>query len=216
MSLSGTETDIGLDHRIIKALGHPLRQRILRFLNERVASPSELADELDEPLTNVSYHVKTLLENDAIELVRTAPARGAVEHFYRAIARPWFDDEHWAALPASTRRALFDQTLQQIWEHLVAAAREAGFEDLRTHITWTTLELDERAYQELTDHLGATVEFAMRLHAEASGRLAELPEAERETHRTELAMLHYHRALAGSGSSVRSAPGRKRAQAKKA
>lgn len=73
-----------LDRRLIKALGHPVRVRALEVLNARVASPSELAKELGEPLGNVAYHIKILEENDAIELVRTAPVRGALEHFYRA------------------------------------------------------------------------------------------------------------------------------------
>jgi hypothetical protein len=47
-----------------------------------VASPSELPDALGEPLGNVSYHVRILRELDCIELVRTEPRRGALEHFY--------------------------------------------------------------------------------------------------------------------------------------
>jgi DNA-binding transcriptional ArsR family regulator len=76
--------EASLDPRLIKALGHPVRVGALAILNERVASPSELAKELGESLGNVAYHVKVLEENDAIELVRTAPVRGALEHFYRA------------------------------------------------------------------------------------------------------------------------------------
>jgi DNA-binding transcriptional ArsR family regulator len=87
-----------VDQRLIKALGHPVRMRALQVLNTRVASPSELSKELNEPLGNVAYHVKILEENDAIELVRTAPVRGAVEHFYRAtmdVTSAWLnlDDE---------------------------------------------------------------------------------------------------------------------------
>src|SRR5712672_141180 len=47
------ETSTGLDPRVIKALGHPLRQSILLILNERVASPMEIARQLDEPIGNV-------------------------------------------------------------------------------------------------------------------------------------------------------------------
>jgi hypothetical protein len=35
------------------------------------------------------------------ELVRTAQRRGAIEHYYRAVARPFFSARDWAALPAS-------------------------------------------------------------------------------------------------------------------
>jgi DNA-binding transcriptional ArsR family regulator len=89
-----TSKEANLDQRLIRALGHPVRMRALQVLNTRVASPSELAKELHEPLGNVAYHVKILEENDAIELVRTAPVRGALEHFYRAtthITRTWLD-----------------------------------------------------------------------------------------------------------------------------
>jgi DNA-binding transcriptional ArsR family regulator len=103
------------EQRLIKALGHPVRIRALQVLNTRVASPSELARELDEPLGNVAYHVKILEENDAIELVRTAPVRGALEHFYRAttdVTSTWLNldgrayDEVAGLLSSAVDRAL--------------------------------------------------------------------------------------------------------------
>jgi DNA-binding transcriptional ArsR family regulator len=81
-----------VDQRLLRALSHPLRQRILGALHDRVASPAELSRELAEPIGNVSYHVKMLRELGAIELVRTAPVRGALEHFYRASATAGFAD----------------------------------------------------------------------------------------------------------------------------
>ena len=71
-----------------KALAHPLRVQLLTALNEGVASPNELAKRLNEPLTNVSYHVRMLHDLGCIELVETEPRRGALEHYYRAIVRP--------------------------------------------------------------------------------------------------------------------------------
>jgi len=58
MTMESMEADV--DQRLIKALGHPLRMSVLAILNARVASPSELAKELGEPLGNVAYHVKIL------------------------------------------------------------------------------------------------------------------------------------------------------------
>lgn len=92
--MSAKSKDAPPDQRLIKSLGHPVRTRALEILNTRVASPSELAKEMKEPLGNVAYHVKILEENDAIELVRTAPVRGALEHFYRArteLTSTWLD-----------------------------------------------------------------------------------------------------------------------------
>src|SRR3954469_11625510 len=74
--------------RIAKVPAHPLRARILQRLGERVASPADLAGELDSPLGVISYHVRMLRDYDCVELVRTEPRRGALQHFYRATARP--------------------------------------------------------------------------------------------------------------------------------
>ncbi len=194
--MSAQETKVAVEPRLIKALGHPLRQRVLQALNEGVASPSELSKKLGEPLGNVSYHVKILAECDAIELVKTAPVRGAVEHFYRATIRPYVDDDNWADLPLSARQAMVDDGLQTIWNHLAAAAKAGTLGALKEHVSWTTLEFDEQAYEEMAEQLRVTLERAMELQAESIGRLAELPAEEREAHRTELAMMHFHRAPA--------------------
>lgn len=72
---------------LFNALGHPMRRRVLR---EMLAvggevSPRELAAELAEQLSALSYHVRVLAECGAIELVRTEQMRGATQHFYRAV-----------------------------------------------------------------------------------------------------------------------------------
>ena len=73
--------------RLMKAMSHPLRAAILRVLNDRTASPAELARELDDHLHNVSYHTKRLEQLGCVELVKERHVRGAVEHFYRATTR---------------------------------------------------------------------------------------------------------------------------------
>jgi DNA-binding transcriptional ArsR family regulator len=192
-----TETAIdptaALQTRMIKALGHPLRQRILQSLNNHESSPSTLANELGEPIGKVAYHVKILLDHDAIELVRTQPVRGAVEHFYRAIERPYLNDEHWSKLPASVRRSLFDQTLQQVWEHVVEGAEAGGFDATEAHVSWTTLDLDPEGYEEVVKVLNSALARVVEIQAEAAGRLVELPDAEKQFERTEVAIMHYHR-----------------------
>src|SRR6186997_1412378 len=105
-----------VDPRIAKALSHPMRARILGILDERVASPNEIAEMIDERLPNVSYHVRALLELGCIELVSTAQRRGAIEHYYRALTRPFFSDRDWKRLPRSGRMAVSDVGLQMIWD----------------------------------------------------------------------------------------------------
>src|ERR687890_2282479 len=105
-----------VDPRLAKALSHPMRARILTILNERVASPNEISEMIDERLPNVSYHVRALLDLGCIELVSTAQRRGAIEHYYRAIVRPFFSDRDWKRLPKSGRQAISDAILQILWD----------------------------------------------------------------------------------------------------
>lgn len=56
----------------------------------KVISPRELSSELQQPLSNVSYHVRVLTKRGAVALVKTKPARGSVQHFYRStVETPW-------------------------------------------------------------------------------------------------------------------------------
>lgn len=66
---------------------HPTRDAVLKHLKRREASPREIAVATGEPLGNVSYHVRVLHDSGVLELVRTEPRRGAVEHFYRLVKR---------------------------------------------------------------------------------------------------------------------------------
>src|SRR5258708_15703347 len=92
------------DPRYVKAMSHPLRVRILAMLDERTASPVELAGWLGASLGTVAYHVRTLERMGLVELVRETRVRGAVEHHYRSCARPTVTDEPSAPAPADAQQ----------------------------------------------------------------------------------------------------------------
>jgi DNA-binding transcriptional ArsR family regulator len=183
-----------LDPRIVRALSHPIRHRVLVALNERVASPKELAAELGEPLGNVSYHTRVLAQLGCIELVSTTQRRGALEHHYRAVMRPYFDDAAWAQIPVSTRRSLFDSELDRLWNDVAEAAKAGGFDHPRAHVSWTTVDVDEQGFNELADLLGSVVERAMEIQAESAGRRVEQGDGAAPERRTEIGLLHFERA----------------------
>jgi DNA-binding transcriptional ArsR family regulator len=180
-----------LDERIVKAISHPIRHRVLVLLNDRVASPNEIANEIGESLGRVSYHVRQLAEVGAIELVRTEPRRGAVEHFYRATARAWFSDTDWALLPKTTRRGVFGQHLKRIGADVVAAAEGNGFDHLQAHVSYTLLDLDEAGMTAVAELLTETLERALEIQADVASR--RVTSEDGESLATELAMLHFER-----------------------
>jgi DNA-binding transcriptional ArsR family regulator len=119
-----------VEQRIIKALGHPLRVEILAILNDRMASPNELSKELEEGLSQVSYHIKVLRDFEMIEMVKTEPRRGAVEHYYRACAKVLIPSWMLKLLPKSAQRGVWGNVLADI-EQDVAASLETGTFDKR-------------------------------------------------------------------------------------
>ena len=165
------KTKTGVDQKLVRAIGHPLRLRLLTIFNERVASPSDLAAELGEPIGNVSYHTRILARLGCVELVRTKQVRGAVEHYYRAVVRPVFSDDDWAELPMSIRKSLAGAVLAEIADDISAAASQGGFDRDEVHLSRTPLTLDRKGWQDLNELLQGIYERALEIQAESAARL---------------------------------------------
>jgi DNA-binding transcriptional ArsR family regulator len=163
----------GIDERLVKSLSHGLRVEILTILNERIASPNELSKELGEGLSQVSYHVKVLRDYDCIELVKTEPRRGAVEHFYRATARAFLSDRDWEQIPTSVRKGLSADLLELIFSDSVGAL-DSGTLDARTdsHLSRMPLVLDEEGWREAMQTLSSALDNLATIQASSSERLA--------------------------------------------
>lgn len=155
-------------------MSHPLRAAILRILSERTASPVEMARELDEELSNVSYHTKQLVEFECAKLVGTRPARGALEHFYRATERHLIDTEEWEELDPVIAEDLVCEFMQKILDDFIASAR-AGIvgADKNFQLTRTPLVLDEQGMQEvLAAHERTRLEI-LEIESSSAARLVE-------------------------------------------
>jgi DNA-binding transcriptional ArsR family regulator len=164
----------GVDQRLVKALAHPLRVEILTILNERMASPNELSKELEEGLSQVSYHVKVLKDFECIEMVKTEPRRGAVEHYYRATSRAYLTDRDWKNLPDSVKPGMSAAGLKMIIDDVVGAINGGTFnarEDV--HMSWTPGVVDEQGWEESVDLINETLERVMKIHAASAKRLAK-------------------------------------------
>ena len=143
---------------------------MLSVLNQRVASPSELAGELDEPIGNVSYHMRTLADLGMVELVRTEPRRGAVEHYYRAIERPHLPASDWATLPPSVRRSFSDATGRAVLDDFTSAAKSGGFERDGARLNRLDLKLDQKGWDELGKLLDDTAQRVEKIATKAKDR----------------------------------------------
>jgi DNA-binding transcriptional ArsR family regulator len=104
-----------------KALGHPMRHRLLFALGQGEATISQLAVTLGSNKGNVAHHLKVLADTGLVRPAGTRQVRGGTEQYYRRSFRGLrFDD-------AATTEAAFNALAAEI-----AAAEPDSFVILRT------------------------------------------------------------------------------------
>src|SRR4051812_7125102 len=108
-------------------MSHPTRLRAMNVFWEREASPREIAAEIGEPVNNVTYHVKQLLELGCIELVAERPVRGGrvVEHFYKAVSSSTFWDAELEQL-GSEEQIMLDSAILKLMAADIGEALLSG------------------------------------------------------------------------------------------
>lgn len=158
----------------IKAMNHPVRAAVLSILAERTSSPAEMARELDEDLSNVSYHTKQLVELECAELVSTRPVRGALEHFYRATERSLIDREEWDDLDPMMAENLVHEGMQKILDDFVVSARASLVgSDADFHLGRTPLVLDQEGLEEALEAHKKFHQEIVEIAARAASRMVE-------------------------------------------
>jgi DNA-binding transcriptional ArsR family regulator len=159
------------DRDLVSVLSHPLRVHIIDALNETIGSPSDLAREVEVDVNYVAYHVKELEKIGYLELVKTVPRRGAVEHYYRASEKLLIDDREWEQLPMTIRNGFNANIFQWILND-VKEALEAGTLGTRNgHMSRTRLLVDEKGWEDLSATLMETLERVFAIQAECEKRI---------------------------------------------
>ncbi|HEV7482524.1 MAG TPA: winged helix-turn-helix domain-containing protein [Solirubrobacterales bacterium] len=168
-----TKKKEGVEQIVAKAFAHPLRVQILIILNERVASPNLLSQELEQSLNLVAYHVRVLEKYDCIELVDTKQRRGATEHFYRATRRQFLSNSEMARLPESLRPGLAGAMLKSVFDDIEEASESGTLDELPDlHLSRTPMVVDKQGWSEVSDLLDKTLDRVLEIQAESSERIA--------------------------------------------
>jgi DNA-binding transcriptional ArsR family regulator len=167
---------------LVQALAHPLRAKMLSILEEEPASPKELAEHFDVPLSNVAYHINVLRKLKVIRLVKETRRRGAVEHHYKADHHLIVDDEAWSRTPGVIKERMMAAALAGLGAQVTQAAATGGFNHHNAHLTRTHVVLDEKAWDVLAERLADLLHGLDELQAESAKRLRRSDhEGERRT-----------------------------------
>jgi DNA-binding transcriptional ArsR family regulator len=172
--VSAKEKKLTLKQRLIKAMAHPLRVRILAYMNDRPWSPNELANELAEGLSQVSYHVKVLKDFEMIEMTSTEPRRGAVEHYYRAVERVFIPSSITKQFPKTAQRGMFVDTMEDTNKDVIASLKSGRFDQRDDyHVSYTPADLDNQACEAAEKLADKFVEDFIQLGVDSAERRAK-------------------------------------------
>jgi DNA-binding transcriptional ArsR family regulator len=179
----------GVEQIVAKAFAHPLRVQILIILNEQVASPNMLSQQLDQSLNLVAYHVRVLEKYACIELVDTKQRRGATEHFYRATRRQFLTDSEWSRLPESLRPGLSGAMLKSAFDDVEEALDRGTFDEIEDrHLSRTPMVVDKQGWDESAELLAGTLDRLLEIQAAANKRLSQSKD---EGMLSKVVMLHF-------------------------
>lgn len=160
-----------LNYRHMYALSKEERVKIFAVFCEREASPKEISEQLDEGLSQVSYHVSVLRECRLIRLVRTEPRRGAVEHFYEAAAPTLIPPDAWKTLPPAVRKTVSLGILQEFFDDARDSIAAGTFDAPPGELSLTPLLLDEPGVEEFGRLAREFLKSVQRLQSAASKRM---------------------------------------------
>jgi DNA-binding transcriptional ArsR family regulator len=100
-----------------RALGHPLRHRLLFALGQQPATISQLAVALGSHKGNIAHHLRVLREAGLVVIMETRQVRGGTEQYYQRTARR-FD------LPGEPGAAHTGVLLQAVADEMASATVE--------------------------------------------------------------------------------------------
>jgi DNA-binding transcriptional ArsR family regulator len=129
-----------------------------------------LAEELDVPLPNLSYHMRQLVQLGLVKLVDTKPRRGAIEHYYKAAGRVRVTDKAWGEVPDVVKEAMVGATLRQVGELVDAAVENDGFSRAEAHLSRQPVKLDKKGWKDLSKRVAQLHEDVQRIQTESDKR----------------------------------------------
>lgn len=146
------------DPKQLRALGDPVRARIIGLLRERAASTTELAAALESPKGTVGHHLKVLEREKLVRVVRTRKVRALTEKYYGRVARLFVlrgDDESKPDfLRGGTLSALM---LRQAADEILVAANDS---DTSAMLNVRLREKDRRRFEQRLNRLVADFQAA--------------------------------------------------------
>lgn len=160
---------------LASAMSHPTRLEAMTILLRQPATPGQIAAELDEPVSNVSYHIQQLMKFGCIRLVSSEPAAGGrvLEHIYEAVDRVYFDAEAWNRLGKKEKLKVAINLMRLVSEDVNdAMAQMTFFEPDDNHLSRSPMNVDPEGWKEVVGLLDGVVDDLFEIQKNVTSRCA--------------------------------------------
>ncbi|MEZ5078607.1 MAG: winged helix-turn-helix domain-containing protein [Solirubrobacterales bacterium] len=165
-----------IEEAVQYALGHKIRVHVLIILNEGIYTAAQLADIIDEPLNNVSNHLRKMLEDGSIEIAKEERKGNVVQYWYRAVEIPCYSQEEAEAMTPVQQQVTVGAIVQSATAEVFAALYAGTLRDPRSVLFWHWYNVDAEGRKELEAENVRYLERVREIEAEATNRRAETGE----------------------------------------
>lgn len=161
-----------IEEVVTYAVGHRTRVHILIVLNEGTYTAAQIAKLIDEPLNNVSNHIRELLDAGSIELAGTEQKGNLLQHVYRAVEIPFYSRQDAEAMTPEQRQVTAGLIVQSAAAEVMAALWAGKLTEPRTWLAWDWFNLDQSGREDLEDAQQQYWERVQEIEVEATNRRA--------------------------------------------
>jgi predicted ArsR family transcriptional regulator len=167
-----------IEDAVSYSLGHRLRVEIRAALHEGPATASQLAEIIQEPLNVVHYHLKEMLGEGSIDIVKAVRVGNITQRYYAVTKLPRFSDEEFAAMDRADRQILCAIAVQAATAEAMASLWAGKMvADPRVFLAWNRINLDKQGRDDLADEEATSWGRKEEIEAESANRRAKTGES---------------------------------------
>jgi DNA-binding transcriptional ArsR family regulator len=193
-----------IEEVVAYALGHRTRVYVLMVLNEGTFTPNEIAQIINEPVNNVSNHIRELLDAGSIEVARTEQVRNAIRHWYRAVQPLHYTEEDYAEMTPEQRQLIAGLAVQTMTAELMAALWAGKMpDDPDVWLAWSWFNVDAQGREEIAAEQQRSWDRIREIEIEAINRCASSGEETKSIVVTQAGFQRARKGLKPGGRSPR-------------
>ncbi|GLV60073.1 hypothetical protein KDH_68960 [Dictyobacter sp. S3.2.2.5] len=137
----------------VRALAHPMRQRIVNLLTDAPYTNKQMATRFEVTPPRLYFHVRELLTAGLIEIVSEQPKGGVIEKYYRAVARVIRLGSQTGA--AANAEGLTAKTLEVVRQEFMQANRHFDYHLPQLSFAYEPIRVSTERLERIQNHLDA-------------------------------------------------------------